>query len=88
MAVARNEAGRDVRGQLRALIGATAFAEHACARLVRDVEAEGYRLTKDMKGTVVSVYGGGEAYAVEFLGLEAGMAVVTIGAADLAGNAN
>lgn len=88
MAVARDEAGRDVRGQLRALVGASSFAEYACVRLVRDVEAEGYRLTKDMTGTVVSVYGGGEAYAVEFLGLAGGMAVVTIGAADLAGSAN
>jgi hypothetical protein len=52
------------------------------------VEAEGYRLTRDMQGTVVSVYGGGEAYAVEFLGLEGGMAVVTIGVADLAGSSH
>jgi hypothetical protein len=60
------------------------FAKYARVRLVQDVEAEGYRLAKDTKGTVVSIYGGGEAYAVEFLGLKGGMAVVTIGATDLA----
>lgn len=87
-AVERDQAGNDARAQLRALIGTAAFAEHACVRLVRDVEAEGYRLPKDTKGTVVSVYGGGKAYAVEFLGLEGGMAVVTIDAADLTGSAN
>lgn len=64
------------------------FAESACVRLVRDLEAEGYRLSKEMKGTVVSIYGGGEAYAVEFPSLQGGMAVVTIDAADLAGSAN
>ena len=62
----------------------TVFVEHQRVRVLRNIEAEGYRLDKDMVGTVVSVYGGGIAYAVEFAALESGMAVVTIKAADVA----
>lgn len=56
----------------------------ACVRVVRDVETEGYRVRQGTIGTVVAVYGGGEAYAVEFENLDDGMGVVTLYAADLA----
>lgn len=84
MAVQRDEAGRDVAQQLRALVAGTVFAEHARVRVTRDLQSEGYALHKGMTGTVVAIYGPGEAYAVEFQGLEGGMDVVTLRPGDLA----
>ena len=61
----------------------TVFVEHQRVRVMRNLEAEGYRLDKDMVGTVVSVYGGDTAYAVEFSAFFCGVAVVTINAEDV-----
>lgn len=63
------------------------FAEHQRVRLCRDVESEGYQLRRDMAGTVVSVYGNGAAYAVEFANVNGEIAVVTMDAAVLAEDA-
>ena len=52
-------------------------------RVIRNLEAEGHQLVKDAVGTVVSVYGNGIAYAVEFSAFFGGMAVVTINAEDV-----
>jgi len=54
------------------------FAEHQRVRLCREVECEGYRLCCDMVGTVLSVYGDGAAYAVEFAQVNGEIAVVTV----------
>jgi type III restriction enzyme len=88
MAVEKDEQGRDVTQQVAAVIGpwvkAVSFAEHQRVRLVRDVMAEGYQLRQDMGGTVVSVYGNGAAYAVEFADAGKGeFAVVTLDASTL-----
>ena len=88
--MAKDESGRGVKEQLGALLktvgsAAVSFAEFARVRLLRDLESDGYRLKRDMAGTVVAIYGGGAAYAVEFAELDGGMAVVTIKAADLTG---
>jgi type III restriction enzyme len=80
-AVEKDERGRDVRQQIAALLAgieARTIAEHARVRLCRDVESEGYRLRRDTAGTVVGVYGGGAAYAVEFGDVGGEIAVVTI----------
>ncbi|HEX8964512.1 MAG TPA: DEAD/DEAH box helicase family protein [Rhodocyclaceae bacterium] len=84
MAEAKDEAGRGVREQLRSLIGSGIFAEYERVRVLRDVEAEGYRVPAGTEGNVVSVYGGGAAYAVEFEDLGDGMDVVTLPADVLA----
>lgn len=88
MAVAR-ENGRGVREQLLAKIGkagtvsATVFAEHQLVRVRAACEREGYRIKAGLRGTVVAVYGVGEAYAVEFPDLGGEPMVVTMLAADL-----
>ncbi|RTL54401.1 MAG: DUF4926 domain-containing protein, partial [Rhodocyclaceae bacterium] len=91
MAVERDEQGRGVRQQLDAVIGhissPPAFAEHQRVRLCRDLESEGYRLRRDMAGTVLSVYGDGAAYAVEFADVDGAIAVVTVAANVLVGAA-
>jgi type III restriction enzyme len=85
MAVEKDEAGRGVREQIAAAIGdmpdssmGGPFAEHAVVRLVADHVEVGRLLRKDTVGTVVSVYGGGEAYAVEFEGEDGNIFVVTL----------
>lgn len=89
MVVARDDTGRGVRAQLSAVLGymdavsAGVFVEHQRVRVRMDRDVEGSHVKRDMVGTVVSVYGGGEAYAVEFENLQGGMAVVTLNAADL-----
>jgi hypothetical protein len=52
--------------------------EHDMVRVRAEIEVEGYLLHAGMVGTVVSVYRGGEAFAVEFPELERGSAVVTL----------
>jgi len=89
MAVARDEAGRGVREQLTARVGvsnpglARALPEHQLVRVRVACEREGYRLSAGLRGTVVAVYGRGEAYAVEFPDLGGEPVVVTLMAADL-----
>ncbi len=60
------------------------FLENKPVQLVRTVECEAYVLGAGQCGTVVAVYGGGQAYAVEFLSVGGEMAVLTIAAEDLA----
>lgn len=57
--------------------------EHMRVRVVREAEADGYRVRQGMTGTVVSIYGGGQAYALEFANLDDGMGVVTLNPVDL-----
>lgn len=87
MAVERDADGRDVVAQLAAVIGDVAaaplFAEHQRVRLSRDVDSEGYHLRRDSVGTVLSIYGNGAAYAVEFADVGGEIAVVTIAATAL-----
>jgi type III restriction enzyme len=82
-AVERDADGRDVAGQLRHLLGPIRFAEHTPVLLKNSLESDGYVLAAGQSGTVVAVYGGGQAYAVEFLDIDGEMAVVTIAATDL-----
>ena len=56
----------------------TIIAEHDPVRVVRDVVAEGYNISKNTTGTVVGVYGKGAAYAVEIADLPGGPEVVTL----------
>jgi type III restriction enzyme len=81
-AVERDAKGLDVRQQLAGAVGLptppTAFAEHQRVRLCRDVASEGYALRRDRVGTVLSIYGGGVAYAVEFADVNGEIAVVTV----------
>lgn len=85
-AVERDELGQDVRQQLAAKLKAMQaplFAEHERVKLLNDVEHEGYALAAGQFGTVVSVYGGGRAYAVEFDPILGEIAVITIDAVNL-----
>lgn len=82
-AVERDAEGRNVAGQLRHLLGQIRLPEHAPVMLKRTLESDGYGLTAGQCGTVVSVYGNGEAYAVEFLSNDGEMLVATIAATDL-----
>lgn len=84
-AVERDAQGRDVRRQLQAAITAAGpvLAEHATVRLRRALESEGVALAAGLRGTVVSVYGAGEAYAVEFCDGLPEMSVVTVPASAL-----
>ena len=88
-AVERDGAGRDVPLQLAAAVGLAArpvvFVEHQRVRLGRDLASEGYALRRDMVGTVLSIYGGGVAYAVEFADVDGEVAVVTVDAGALIG---
>ena len=59
-------------------VNAKRFEEHDVVRVRRDVEVEGHRLRKGMVGAVVSVYGDGQAFAVEFTDLPGGTDVVTL----------
>jgi hypothetical protein len=43
-----------------------------------EIEADGEKIPKGAEGTVVSVYRGGEGYAVEFESATDGMSVVTV----------
>jgi hypothetical protein len=52
--------------------------ELAIVRTRQDVEADGCRLPRHIQGTVVAVYGGGTAYAVEIAELPGGPEVVTL----------
>ena len=54
-------------------------------RVLHDVETEGYWLRQGMVGTIVSVYGSGAAYAIEFVDLPGGMGVVTLRSRDVDG---
>lgn len=86
MAMQRDVAGRGVREQLSALLAGSgsvtlpALAEHEAVLVVRDVESDIGLLKAGTRGTVVSVYGGGETYAVEFVGLPGGMQVIFLDA--------
>lgn len=55
------------------------FAELQRVRLSRDVASEGYCLCGGLVGTVVSVYGGGKAYAVEFANVNGKIVVIKVG---------
>jgi type III restriction enzyme len=90
MALARDAQGRGVREQLLALLDANrlvavagTFAEHQRVRVLHACAAEGYQVPAEAIGTVVSVYAGGQAYAVEFENLGGEMAVVTLSAEQL-----
>jgi len=84
-----DEAGRDVRAQLRTLVQGAAranrFAEHAMVRLTREWEAEGCRVAASAEGAVVFIYGDGAAYAVEIEDVTGKTVVVTLPAHVLAG---
>ena len=54
------------------------IAAYEIVRVTRSVSAEGYRIPKDTSGTVVAVYDGGAAYAVEIADLPGGSEVVTL----------
>ena len=54
------------------------LSEHDVVRVVQDVESDGYAVKKGMRGTIVSVYNSGEAYAVEIPEIADGPAVVTL----------
>lgn len=54
------------------------FAELQRVRLIRDVASEGYCLRGGLVVTVVSVYGGGKAYAVKFANVNGEITVVTV----------
>ncbi|HME22117.1 MAG TPA: hypothetical protein VKI44_12400 [Acetobacteraceae bacterium] len=54
------------------------IAELASVRVTRSVEADGYTLPEDTRGTVVAVYDRGAAYAVEIADLPGGPEVVTL----------
>jgi len=83
LAVERDAEGRNVAGQLRHLLGPVRFPEHAAVLLKRPVDSDGYALKAGQCGTVVAVYGDGQAYAVEFIDENGEMAVATIAATDL-----
>lgn len=83
LAVERDAESRNVAGQLRHLLGPVRFPEHASVRLKRPVDSEGYALKAGQCGTVVAIYGEGQAYAVEFIDANGEMAVATIAAGDL-----
>lgn len=53
-------------------------AEFDEVRVVYGLEADGYRLARGTRGTVVAIYGGGAAFAVEIVGLPGGTEVVTL----------
>jgi hypothetical protein len=59
-------------------ISAPPIAEFEVVRLTRKVEAEGHRLPKNTRGTVIAVYDQGAAYAVEIADLPGGADVVTL----------
>lgn len=52
--------------------------EHDVVRIIKDVRVEGYSIAKDTVGTVVGIYGGGAAYAVEITDLSGGPEGVTL----------
>ena len=56
----------------------TLIAESASVRVTRSVEADGYTLPEDTRGTVVAVYGRGAAYAVKITDFPGGPDVVTL----------
>ena len=62
---------------------AESFQEHEVVRLRNDIEVEGHRLRRGMVGAIVSIYQGGEAFAVEFDDLSDGPDVVTLRPADI-----
>ncbi len=85
LAVEKDEAGRGVREQLKALVGngtpapaAQAFQEHDVVRLSSDHKADSTVLKCGTVGAIVSVYRMGEAYAVEFLDKNDNAIVVTL----------
>ena len=57
---------------------APAIAEFEVVRVTRNVKAEGHRLPKNTRGTVVAVYDQGAAYALEVADLPSGADVVTL----------
>jgi hypothetical protein len=54
------------------------IAAYEIVRVTRGVATEGYRIPKDTSGTVVAVYDGGAAYAIEIADLPGGSEVVTL----------
>ena len=54
------------------------IAEFEVVRVTRNVTAEGHRVPKHTRGTVVAVYNQGAAYAVEIADLPGGADVVTL----------
>jgi Domain of unknown function (DUF4926) len=60
-----------------------AIAEYEPVRVVRDVLAEGYSISKNTTGTVVGIYDRSAAYAVEIADLPGGPEVVTLRADQL-----
>jgi hypothetical protein len=60
-----------------------ALNEHDVIRVTHDVESDGYEVKRDMTGTIISVYNGGEAYAVEIAEIDDGPAVVTLRANEM-----
>lgn len=77
-AVERDAAGRTVAQQLAALLASSpaAIAEHDVVCVARDIDTEIGRLAAGTRGTVVSIYDSGKAFAVEFVGLPGGAQVI------------
>ncbi len=59
------------------------LAEHDCVRLLVPVSEDGETVKAGSEGAIVSVYNGGEAYAVEFIDGRKIPAVITVYAAQL-----
>jgi len=85
LAVERDAQGRGVAEQLRTCIGAgeCAIPEHARVVARVDIGFDGGVVPEGSEGTVVSVYDGGAAYAVEFGAMAGPMGVVFAAAATL-----
>jgi hypothetical protein len=69
---------QEARDRRKALARNKKIQEHDMVRVRANLQVEGYSLRAGMVGTVVNVYRGGEAFAVEFPELERGSAVVTL----------
>jgi hypothetical protein len=74
---AMDTSSRDPTGT-HGTISAAPIAEFEEVRVMFNLQAEGYSIPKDARGTVVAVYDRGAAYAVELTDLPGGPEVVTL----------
>jgi hypothetical protein len=72
-----NTSSRDLTGNHGTIV-APPIAEFERVRVIVNVEGEGYSIPKDVRGTIVGIYGKGAAYAVEIANLPGGPEVVTL----------
>ncbi len=77
ISIAMDISSRNTSGDHGAAL-APPIAEFEVVRVTRNVRAEGHRLPKNTRGTVVAVYDRGAAYAVEIADLPDGADVVTL----------